>query len=107
MDKIIKSLQQRETKNIVVQRGTSCDVILLAEIVYFEVQGRKIYIHQRSGKITDYYDKLDDLEQRIDGRFFRCHRSYLVNIEYVRGCNAGQVILSQGDALFPDCVSEI
>lgn len=99
MDRIIKSLQQRETKNIVVQRGTSCDVILLAEIVYFEVQGRKIYIHQRSGKITDYYDKLDDLAQRIDGRFFRCHRSYLVNIEYVRGCNAGQVILSQGDKI--------
>lgn len=99
MDRIIKSLQQRETKNIVVQRGTSCDVILLAEIVYFEVQGRKIYIHQRSGKITDYYDKLDDLAQRIDGRFFRCHRSYLVNIEYVRGCNAGQVILSQGNKI--------
>ena len=99
MDRIIKSLQQRETKRIVVQRGTSCDVILLAEIVYFEVQGRKIYIHQRSGKITDYYDKLDDLAQRIDGRFFRCHRSYLVNIEYVRGCNAGQVILSQGDKI--------
>lgn len=99
MDRIIKSLQQRETKNIVVQRGTSCDVILLAEIVYFEVQGRKIYIHQSKGKITDYYDKLDDLEQRIDGRFFRCHRSYLVNIEYVRGCNAGQVILSQGDKI--------
>ena len=99
MDRIIRSLQQRETKNIVVQRGTSCDVILLAEIVYFEVQGRKIYIHQRSGKITDYYDKLDDLAQRIDGRFFRCHRSYLVNIEYVRGCNAGQVILSQGNKI--------
>ena len=99
MDRIIKSLQQRETKNIVVQRGTSCDVILLAEIVYCEVQGRKIYIHQSDGKITDYYDKLNDLEQRIDGRFFRCHRSYLVNIEYIRGCNAGQVILSQGDKI--------
>ena len=99
MNRIIKSIQQREIKSIVVQRGTSCDVILLAEIVYCEVQGRKIYIHQSDGKITDYYDKLDDLEQRIDGRFFRCHRSYLVNIEYVRGCNAGQVILSQGDKI--------
>lgn len=99
MDRIIKSIRQRETKSIVIRRGTSCDIILLPEIVYFEVQGRKIYIHQRSGKITDYYDKLDDLAQRIDGRFFRCHRSYLVNIEYVRGCNAGQVILSQGNKI--------
>ena len=99
MDRIIKSIRQRETKSIVIRRGTSCDIILLPEIVYFEVQGRKIYIHQSNGKITDYYDKLNDLEQRIDGRFFRCHRSYLVNIEYIRGCNAGQVILSQGDKI--------
>ena len=99
MDRVIKTLQQRETKSIVIRRGTSCDIILLPEIVYFEVQGRKIYIHQSNGKITDYYDKLNDLEQRIDGRFFRCHRSYLVNIEYIRGCNAGQVILSQGDKI--------
>lgn len=99
MDRIIKSIRQRETKSIVIWKGTSCDIILLPEIVYFEVQGRKIYIHQSNGKITDYYDKLNDLEQRIDGRFFRCHRSYLVNIEYIRGCNAGQVILSQGDKI--------
>ena len=99
MDRIVKSLQRRETKSIVFQRGTSCDVILPAEIVYCEVQGRKIYIHQSNGKITDYYDKLDDLERRMDERFFRCHRSYLVNLEYVRGCNAGQVMLSQGDKI--------
>ncbi len=96
MDRIIKSLQQREAKSIVVQRGTSCEVILLEKILYCEVQGRKIYIHQDNGKVTDYYDKLEDLEQRMDGRFFRCHRSYLVNLEYVRGSHAGQVLLTQG-----------
>jgi len=55
MDRVLKSLQQREAKRIVVQRGTSCDVILLAEIVYCVVQGRKIYIHQSDGTITGYY----------------------------------------------------
>ncbi len=99
MDRVIKSLEQRAAKSIVVQRGTSCEVILLAEIVYCEVQGRKIYIHKSDGKIIDYYDKLDDLEQRVDRRFFRCHRSYLVNLEYVRGCNSGQVMLPQSDKI--------
>ena len=80
-------------------RGTSCEVILLEQILYCEVQGRKIYIHKNDGKIVDYYDKLEDMEQRLDRRFFRCHRSYLVNLEYVRGCNAGQVMLSQGDKI--------
>ena len=78
MDRAIKSLKQRSGKNIVIQRGTSCEVVSLAQIVYCEVQGRKVYIHQSDGTIIDYYDKLEDLEQRMDGRFFRCHRSYLV-----------------------------
>ena len=95
MDRAIKSLEQRTAKNIIVQRGTSCVVVPLDQIVYCEVQGRKVYIHQSDGMIIDYYDKLEDLEQRMDGRFFRCHRSYLVNLDFIRGCNAGQVVLSQ------------
>lgn len=96
MDRAVKVLEERTAKSIIIRRGTSCEVVLLEGIVYCEVQGRKIYIHQNDGKIIDYYEKLDDFEKRMDGRFFRCHRSYLVNLQYVRGCHAGQVILPQG-----------
>lgn len=96
MDRTVKAVERRAQKNIVVRRGMSCEVIFLSQIVYCEVQGRKIYIHQNDGTVTDYYDKLDHLEENVDGRFFRCHRSYLVNFEYVRGCRAGRVRLSQG-----------
>ncbi len=96
MDRVIKALEQRTTKSIIVRRGTSCEVIPLDQIVYCEVQGRKIYIHQSDGKVTSHYEKLNDFERRVDGRFFRCHRSYLVNLECVRGSHAGQVTLSQG-----------
>lgn len=99
MDRALKTLEQRTEKSIVVRHGTSCEVVLLSQIVYCEVQGRKIYIHQEDGKVSDYYEKLKDFEQHVDGRFFRCHRSYLVNLEYIRGCHDGQVILSQGDII--------
>ncbi len=99
MDRAIKALERRTAKSIMVRRGTSCEVIPLAQIAYCEVQGRKIYIHQSDGKIIDYYEKLDDFERRVDGRFFRCHRSYLVNLECVRGSQAGQVTLSQGEQI--------
>lgn len=99
MDRVMRVLEQQAAKSIVIQRGTSCEVLLLSQIVYCEVQGRKIYIHQSDGRIIDYYDKLEDFERRVDGRFFKCHRSYLVNLDYVRGCNAGQVILSGEDRI--------
>lgn len=96
MDRAMNFLQQREAGRIVIRRGASCQVIPFDQIVYCEVQGRKVHIHQTDGEIIEYYDKLEDLERRMDGRFFRCHRSYLVNLEHVRGCGDGAVRLSRG-----------
>lgn len=96
MDRAMKTLRQRPAVSIVIRKGNSCQVVPLSRIVYCEVQGRKIYLHKDDGKILDYYEKLEDLERRVDGRFFRCHRSYLVNLGYVCGCRAGQVQLSKG-----------
>ena len=99
MDRVLRSLEQRTAEDLVIQRGTGCEVILLSDIVYCEVLGRKIYLHKSDGTVSDYYDKLEDLERRVDGRFFKCHRSYLVNLDYVRGCQDGQVLLFQGERI--------
>ena len=96
MDRAISTLAQRAGKSIVIQRGCSCDVVPLTQIVYCEVQGRKVYVHQSDGQIIDYYDNLENFERQMDRRFFRCHRSYLVNLDYVRGCDTGLVTLSLG-----------
>lgn len=99
MDRAVKFLERRTAKSLLIQRGTVCEVLPLAEIVYCEVQGRKIYLHKRDGTVTGYYEKLESLECQIGGHFFKCHRSYLVNLDYVRGCQGGQVLLSQGEAI--------
>ena len=99
MDRVLRALERRTAEDLVIQRGTGCEVVLLSNIVYCEVLGRKIYLHKSDGTVSDYYDKLEDLERRVDGRFFKCHRSYLVNLDYVRGCQDGQVLLSQGERI--------
>ena len=55
-----------------------------------------VYLQKSDGAVIDYYDRLEDLERRVDGRFFKCHRSYLVNLGWVRGCQDGQAVLAQG-----------
>jgi len=37
-----------------------------------------------SSEIIDYYDRIENLERRLDGRFFRCHRSFLINLKYLK-----------------------
>jgi len=96
MDRALRWLERDAAKNLVIQRGSGCQIVLLSDILYCEVLGRKIYLHKNDGIVVDYYDRLEDLEQRVDSRFFKCHRSYLVNLDYVSGCQEGQVLLPQG-----------
>lgn len=96
MDRAMRWLERDAAKNLMIQRGSDCEVVLLSDILYCEVLGRKVYLHKKDGIVVDYYDRLEDVEQRVDSRFFKCHRSYLVNLDYVSGCQEGQVLLPQG-----------
>lgn len=99
LGRALKSLGQQEGKNLVIQRGTACRIVPFSEIVYSEVYGRKIYLHLLNGETVDYYNRLDELEKCLDSRFFRCHRSYLVNLDYVNGHSKGAIMLSDGEKI--------
>ncbi len=83
-----------------VQKNGVWRVVPFSGILYGEVWGRKIFLHQRDGEILDYYEKMENLIKQVDSRFFRCHRSYLVNLDYVRGCT-GQTALLPGEVRLP------
>ena len=99
MDRAMTALTRRSQRQLTIQKGHDLQLIPLAHILYCEVLGRKVSIHQEDGQVFSYYEKMDALQQRLDGHFFRCHRSYLVNLDHVRGCSGGQVRLSQGSSI--------
>lgn len=99
MDRAIHALARRSCRHLAIQKGHALQLIPLADILYCEVLGRKVHIHQENGAVLAYYDKLEALQQRLGGQFFRCHRSYLVNLDHVRGCGGGQVQLTGGSAI--------
>ena len=99
LERALEDLDRRQARTLLVQRGTAREVVPLDEIVYCEVMGRKVYLHREDGGVLDYYDKLADLDRRLGSGFFRCHRSYLVDLDHVRGCGGGQVRLSGGGAV--------
>lgn len=96
MDRALLSMEKQKSKGVLIRKGNACEVIPLSRIVYCEVQGRKIYIHQSGGKITDCYEKLENFGRRLDRRFFKCHRSFIVNLGFINGYESGQLSLSAG-----------
>ncbi|KMZ53110.1 LytR/AlgR family response regulator transcription factor [Dorea sp. D27] len=96
LDRARNTLLQEDVHTLTIRKGNTCQVIPFSQLIYCEVLGRKIYLHQQGGGTIDFYEKFDNLEKQMDSRFFRCHRSYLVNLDYVRGCRDGRVQLSEG-----------
>jgi len=97
LDRAIRALEDKKCKSLMVQSRGTCRVVPFSQIVYCEVMGRKVYIHQRDGEVLDYYERIENLAGQLDGRFFRCHRSYLVNLDCVLGCREGMVSMDGGD----------
>lgn len=57
--------------------------LFLDEIMYVKSQNHNIYIHLVKGEMLTSGEKLNDLEEKMDDRFLRCHQSYLVNMCFI------------------------
>lgn len=76
--------QPKRLDGLAVSRGDKTVLLDLNEIYYFQAEGDYSRVFSRSGNFLAGYS-LKALEERLDPSvFFRCHRSYLVNLVHVR-----------------------
>lgn len=89
MERIYTSMQNASEDSLLVQKGYEGRIILKDEIVFCEIMDRKIYLNLASGEVVDYYERIENLEIKLGGCFFRCHRSYLINLKHLKGYKNG------------------
>ena len=63
--------------------------------VYVESDKRILYIYERN-QVYKVYMKLDELEAMELPGFLRCHKSYMVNMNYIKYLSAEGIILKSG-----------
>jgi DNA-binding LytR/AlgR family response regulator len=83
---------------VVVKSGDATRKIFLKDIFYIESLGKKNILCASGGK-TEYYGKLSEVEAMLGGSFFRCHRSYIVNMENISRYNADTITLANGETI--------
>ncbi len=72
--------------------------ILLADILYFEIYGHEILIHQTGGNCDTSTGTLKELEAVLPTRtFVRPHRSYLVNLDHAAEISRYRIRLDDGE----------
>lgn len=88
----------KERPSLIITTGGKHLTVRLEEIVYAEVYNRKLILHTMDADI-EYYGKMKELEQQAGDNFFRSHRAYLVNFDYIRRYDATSIELEKGRAL--------
>ena len=96
MERLFASMQNNGEDSLLVQKGYEGRIIREEEIVFCEVIDRKIYLNLTSGEVVDYYERIENLETKLGSHFFRCHRSYLINLKHLKGYKNGTACMDNG-----------
>ncbi|MDE5907170.1 MAG: LytTR family DNA-binding domain-containing protein [Lachnospiraceae bacterium] len=99
LEKAVLKMKNCSQEFMIVSKERQKKKLYLDDIYYFEIKGRVVDIHGAEG-IFAYYEQIGILENRLQEKgFFRCHKSYLVNLKYVDGYNRQEVILENGERI--------
>ena len=95
LDRAVKRAACEEGKALLVTGGDGTVRLLFRDILYCEVFDHCLYIHTMTENHRTY-GTLDSLQRKLDGRFFRCHRSFLVNMDHVSNKEEGTAVMRGG-----------
>lgn len=101
---LCNSLHRERGRAVIVRQGTAVRRVPLEQILYLEVLDRKIYLHTVEETVP-FYGKLEDLEpaltrpELVPDSFFRCHRSYIVNLRHVQLYDKNEIRLDNEDCI--------
>ena len=74
----------KENKQIVIKNKKGSYRVLYKDILYAESKARIVNIYLQSGEVITFYSKLEDFFQSLgDERFLKCHKSFIVNMDYI------------------------
>lgn len=99
LQKAVHKTKERSQVFIIISRDRQNKKLFLDEIYYFEIRGRLIDVHGTDG-VFSYYGQIGALEKELQNKgFFRCHKSYLVNLKYVDVYNRQEIVLDNGERI--------
>lgn len=87
-----------ENRNLLIMAGGKHITVAPSEIIYAEVFDRKIILHTTREDI-EYYGKMKELYKKVGEDFYRPHRAFLVNFNYIRKYDGTTIYLEKGQAL--------
>lgn len=102
LDKLLKKalaqMNVLENQKLLIQYKGAAYAVPIHKIGYLESCGHQLTIHTTEGNVI-CYERLEKLKERLPGRFLQCHKSYLVNMDFIRRIEKSSILLKNGSEL--------
>lgn len=93
MDAVLVECEKKKKNSLILRSKDGITRIDLQQLEYCEVLGRKLLFHLENGAVLESAGSLDDLAGQLMqySNFFRPHRSFLVNMEYIQNISSRSI----------------
>ena len=93
MDSVLSECEKKKKNSLILRSKDGITRIDLQQLEYCEVLGRKLLFHLENGAVLEGAGSLDDLVGQLMqySNFFRPHRSFLVNMEYIQNISSRSI----------------
>lgn len=100
LELILKRREDRTRRLLILCQGQRRLQLFYESIIYFETLDRKLKVHTtQKAYIVD--NKINDMDEQLSCyRFFRVHKSYLINLAYVKEHDQTTVTMLNGDVVY-------
>ena len=99
LQRAVRKTESQSQEFIIISRERQKKKLFLDDIYYFEIRGRMVDVHEAGGFFS-YYERIGVLEKDLQEKgFFRCHKSYLVNLKHVDVYNRQEIVLDNGERI--------
>ena len=98
LDKAVKKVNQQKNEVLVVHKNNNIKKLPFKDLLYCEVSNHTVFVYEDK-VINEYIGKIDALSKELNGDFFRCHRSYIVNLAKVESYKNGFAYLPSGEKI--------
>lgn len=101
MDSALSACEKEQTNSLILRCKSGITRVEMRHLEYCEVIHRTLLIHLTNGKVLESNGSLDELCRKLEsyGGFLRPHRSYLINLNYVKNLSYRGITMS--------CLTEI
>lgn len=92
LQKVMRTREKPVNRRLEIKYKNEVASVLYEDISYLESMGHLVVIHAEGG---DYYsyDRLEKMKENLPEQFVHCHKSYVVNMDYIRRIDKRKIIL--------------